>query len=297
MEVLQAEPFQGVAYQPQEDVYFDDGRELELLQFVLDHPNVDQLKGNPQKVLDAVDEFGRTRKYLMNIGGYKSKTVVDLIKARKPQVMVELGGYVGYSAIAFAAALREGGGTVYYSLEKNPEFCKIIVNLVELAGLGDVVKVVIGPSSDSLRRLHADGTLTEIDMLFLDHYKPLYTDDLKVCEELGMIKIGTVLAADNVIKPGNPPYLEYVRSSVGKKKEDIAVIQESSLRGNPNLLYESRLVEGWEPSGVPDVAGNRMGLAYGSLAYDGKSWSRDRNQKHNGPITIGNVDAFGLRAI
>ncbi|KAI0972870.1 catechol O-methyltransferase [Xylaria arbuscula] len=253
MEASRSESFQGVAYQPQEDIYFNDGRELELLQFILNHPNVVQFKGSPQKVLDAIDEFGRTRKYLMNIGEYKSKTVVDLIKARKPQVMVELGGYVGYSAIAFAAALRQGGGTVYYSLEKNPEFGKIITSLVQLAGLGDMVKVVVGSSSDSLRRLHAEGTLTQIDMLFLDHYKPLYTDDLKICEELEMIAIGTVLAADNVIKPGNPPYLEYVRSSVEKKREDVAVMTDSGLRGNPNLLYESRLVEGWEPSGVPDA--------------------------------------------
>ncbi|KAI0862474.1 catechol O-methyltransferase [Xylaria cubensis] len=252
MKASLGEPFQGVAYQPQEDVYFDDGRELELLQFVMDHPDVDQIRGDPQRVLDAIDEFGRTRKYLMNIGEYKSKTVVDLIKARKPQVMVELGAYVGYSAIAFATALREAGGTVYYSLEKNPEFGKVVTKLVDMAGLGDVVKVIVGSSSDSLRQLHADGALPHIDLLFLDHYKPLYTDDLKICEELGLIKVDTILAADNVVKPGNPPYLEYVRSSVGKKRENAAMI-ESGLRGNPNLLYESRLVEGWEPSGVPDA--------------------------------------------
>ncbi|KAK5636586.1 hypothetical protein RRF57_012298 [Xylaria bambusicola] len=211
-----------------------------------------------KKVLDAIDEFGRTRKYLMNIGEYKSKTVVDLIKDRKPQVMVELGGYVGYSAIAFAAALRECGGSVYYSLEKSPEFGKVIVNLTDLAGLGNVIKVVVGSSSDSLRRLHADGALTQIDLLFLDHYKPLYTQYLKICEELGLIKVGTVLAADNVIKPGNPPYLEYVRSSVEKKNRDLAAISEPELKGNPNLIYESRLVEGWEPSGVPNKVRNEM---------------------------------------
>ncbi|KAI0517242.1 S-adenosyl-L-methionine-dependent methyltransferase [Xylaria bambusicola] len=253
MEGGQTQSFQGVAYQPQEDVYFDDGREHELLQFVLNHPKVEQLKRNPQKVLDVIDEFGRTKKYLMNIGEYKSKTVVELIKDRKPQVMVELGGYVGYSAIAFAAALRECGGSVYYSLEKSPEFGKVIMNLADLAGLGEVIRVVVGPSSDSLRRLHADGSLTQIDLLFLDHYKPLYTQDLKICEELGLVKVGTVLAADNVIKPGNPPYLEYVRSSVEKKNEDLTKITESDLKGNPNLIYESRLVEGWEPSGVPDA--------------------------------------------
>ncbi|KAI0455979.1 catechol O-methyltransferase [Xylaria acuta] len=246
------ESFRGVAYQPQGDAYFDDGRELELLQFVLDHPDVDQLKGNPQRVLNAIDEFSRTRKYLMNIGEYKLKTVVDLIKARKPQVMVEIGGYVGYSAIAFSTALREAGGTAYYSLERNPEFGKVITQLVDLAGLGDMVKVIVGLSSDSLRQLHADGALPHIDLLLLDHYKQLYTDDLKICEELGLIEVDTILAADNVIKPGNPPYTEYVRSSVGKKRENAALVTESGLRGNPNLLYESRLIEGREPSGVPD---------------------------------------------
>ena len=109
-------------------------------------------------------------------------------------------------------------------------------------------------------------------MMFLDHYKPAYTTDLKLCETLGMISKGTVLAADNVIQPGNPPYLKYVRSSVQEKR--MALTQESakdtesfSLRsaaqygsieelgaagkGNPNLVYSSELVSSFEPSGVP----------------------------------------------
>ncbi|KAI1269456.1 catechol O-methyltransferase [Xylariaceae sp. FL1019] len=245
--------FEGVAYQVQEEVYFDDGRELELLRYVLNHRRIDQLKGNPQAVLDTIDEFGRTQKYLMNIGAYKSKTVVDLIKSKRPKVMVELGGYVGYSAIAFGAAQREAGGETYYSLEKSAEFGHVIEKLVDLAGLSEVVKVKVGSSSDSLKQLHADGALTFIDLLFLDHYKPLYTPDLKLCEELGLIGVGTVLAADNVIKPGNPPYLEYVRSSVEEKKRRLTDGPKSDPKGNPNLEYESQLVKGWEPSGVPDA--------------------------------------------
>lgn len=161
------------------------------------HPRLAEIRGNPQKVLEAIDEYGRTKKYLMNIGEYKSGIVTDLIKETKPQVMVELGGYCGYSAIAFGAALREAGGQRYYSLEFNPEFGAVISSLVDLAGLHDVVKVEIGASSSSLRRLYADGTLTKIDLMFLDHVKPLYTPDLKLCEELGLIGPGSVLAADN----------------------------------------------------------------------------------------------------
>ncbi|CAN8097339.1 unnamed protein product [Discula destructiva] len=272
-----AEGFTGHAYQPQEEVYFDDGREIALLHFMYNHPKLAEIRGNPQKVLEAIDEYGRTKKYLMNIGEYKSGIVTNLIQEVKPQVMVELGGYCGYSAIAFGAALREAGGQRYYSLEYNPEFGAVISSLVDLAGLRDVVKVEIGASSSSLRRLYADGQLKKIDLLFLDHVKPLYTPDLKLCEELGLIGPGSVLAADNVVKPGNPPYLKYVRSTVEEKRQaykkeagldpdnlpnrqkyqyktgDGDQVLESDVHGNPNLTYESKFVQGWEPSGVPDA--------------------------------------------
>ena len=75
---------------------FDDGREIELLHFVYGHPSVEEIRGSPQKLLEAIDEYGRTKKYLMNVGDDKGRIVTDLIADRKPQVMVELGGYVGY---------------------------------------------------------------------------------------------------------------------------------------------------------------------------------------------------------
>ncbi|RYP72296.1 hypothetical protein DL771_004270 [Monosporascus sp. 5C6A] len=248
---MKHETFHGEVYQPQGDIYFNDGREIALLHFVYNHPQVERMRGNPKKVLEAIDEYARTQKYLMNIGPYKSRTVVDLIKREKPRVMVELGGYVGYSAIAFAAALRAAGGKQYFSMEMNPEFGAVISMLVDLAGLRDIVTVVVGASSDSLRRLHAEGKLGRIDLLFLDHYKPAYTMDLKLCEELGLVGPGSVYAADNVVKPGNPPYLEYVRSTVDQKRRSSRNADGDAPRGNPNLVYESEFIEGWEPSGVP----------------------------------------------
>ena len=212
----------------------------------------------------------------MNVGEDKGKIVSDLIAEVKPQVMVELGGYVGYSALRFGEAVRKAGGQRYFSLERNPEFAAVIMSLVDLAGLSNVVKVVVGASGDSIKRLHAEGQLKRIDLVFLDHYKPAYTSDLKLCEHLGLVRPGTVLAADNVIKPGNPPYLEYVRSSVQQKRKArsdghsngvkdsgidkrwLAQYKEregeetlGEIQGNPNLVYESKLVHSFEPTGVP----------------------------------------------
>lgn len=213
----------------------------------------------------------------MNVGDDKGKIVCDLIAEVKPDTMVELGGYVGYSALLFGDAVRKAGGKRYFSLERNPEFAAVIMSLVDLAGLSDVVKVIVGPSAESIKRLHQNGTMKYIDFMFLDHYKPAYTTDLKLCEHLRLVSPGTVLAADNVIKPGNPPYLKYVRSSVAEKRElyeiggasqpDDAGFKErtknqyrnregeeklsTEIKGNPNLIYESRLVNSFEPTGVP----------------------------------------------
>jgi catechol O-methyltransferase len=207
----------------------------------------------------------------MNVGEDKGKIVTDIIKESKPQVMVELGGYVGYSTILFGAAVRDAGGKRYLSLERSPKFAKVIQSLVEFAGLGGFVVVMVGSSSDGIKKLHGAG-LDTIDVMFLDHYKPAYTTDLKLCEHLGLIKKGTILAADNVIKPGNPPYLEYVRSSVQDKRkrlteesktdtdnfakrtaEQYGQVEELSkeAQGNPNIMYESKLFNSFEPTGVP----------------------------------------------
>jgi predicted O-methyltransferase YrrM len=179
----------------------NDGREIALLHWIFNHPKLEEMRGQPQRVLDAIDEYGKAEKYLMNVGEYKSKTVIDIIHNVKPVTMVELGGYVGYSAIAFGAAARAVGGRRYYSLEQNPEYGAIATLLVDLAGLGDFVKIIVESSVDALRRLHGNGTLEHIDLLFIDHTKPLYTPDLKVAEELGLVKPGSVCVADNGEKP------------------------------------------------------------------------------------------------
>lgn len=54
-----------------------------------------------------------------------------------------------------------------------------------------------------------------------------------------------------VVKPGNPPYLEYVRSTVEQKRQKASNADGKGPKGRPELVYGSKFVEGWEPSGVP----------------------------------------------
>ncbi|TKA79910.1 hypothetical protein B0A49_00986 [Cryomyces minteri] len=301
-------------YQAQEEVFFDDGREIELLHFVYGKPDIEEVRGSPSRVLQAIDEFARTKKYLMNVGEDKGRIVTDLIAEVKPQTMVELGGYIGYSCILFGDAVRKAGGKRYFSLERNPEFAAVIASLVDLAGLSEVVKVIVGSSDVSIKRLHSSGALQHIDLMFLDHYKPAYTTDLKLCEELKLVTPGSVMAADNVIKPGNPPYLEYVRNSVQEKRQALEKSEagggpdarfkdrtanqyakrqgqeklDASIKGNPNLVYESKLTNSFEPTGEPD------GVEITRCNAELKQWEDEQQDIRYGLRGGRNTDPRGL---
>lgn len=77
------------AYAEQEEVYFDDGRETELIRGILGSKDCEKMRGSPHKVLAAIDAFGRQR-YLMNIGQEKGAIVTKLIATQKPKVMVRI---------------------------------------------------------------------------------------------------------------------------------------------------------------------------------------------------------------
>ncbi|KAJ5921311.1 catechol O-methyltransferase 2 [Penicillium verhagenii] len=239
-------------------------RTTRLLRWVFAQSNLDEVRGHPDKVLALIDEFSKDER-MMTVGQGKGKEVLDVIDEVKPETMIELGCFVGYSAILFGDACRRNGGKRYLSLEYNPEWAAIANMLIELAGLRDFVTVLVGRSDVTLDKLYQTGDVKKIELLFIDHYKPAYLTDLKLCEHHGMIVPGSVLAADNVLYPGNPPYLEYVRSTVEEKREaakqgptkgyNTEGMRERTVQsfmpegdvpfletvGNPNLVYKSEL--------------------------------------------------------
>jgi len=87
------------AYQGKTETFFDDGREVELLHFIHSKPDIEEIRDSPQKVLAAIDEYARTKKYLMNVGEDKGRIVSDLIAEVKPETMVSVLG--GLAAITF----------------------------------------------------------------------------------------------------------------------------------------------------------------------------------------------------
>lgn len=181
-----------------------------------------------------MDEFSAKHDFLISVGGHKAQILSGVVANERPKTVVELGGYLGYSAILFADAMRRyqepNQRLRVWSLEMNSGFASIAREMVGLAGLSDIVTVMEGSASESLQKLQKEGTLTDIELLFLDHEEQLYLTDLKVCTELGLLKKGAVIVADNVVRPGAPEYREFVRNNASLKSEGVrGLIQPGDL--------------------------------------------------------------------
>lgn len=223
-----------------------DGREVDLLHYIYRRDDLKLLVNNPANVLNAINEYSTTYNGLINVGPKKGEFITTLIQKHKPSIMLELGGYVGYSAILFGDAMRAHGGK-YVSFEINPELAAVANQLVELAGLRDVVRIIVGSSNDLLRELAGpQNELGVLPMVFIDHWQKLYLGDMWLMEELGAVGTGSVIVADNVIFPGTPEYLRWMQASTAEKK-NLAVEMKGQMEGegrsDAGLIYETSIDE------------------------------------------------------
>ncbi|KAK9765331.1 hypothetical protein K7432_006422 [Basidiobolus ranarum] len=191
----------------------------EYLDFVLSNSNT----GDARSVISAIDEFASTH-LMMHIGSQKGKVIDDLINQKPVQVMIELGGYLGYSAVRFANQLPTKGH--YYSFELNPEYAKTAQKVIDQAGLSSKVTIIIGEfrttSQDFLKKYAID----KVDFAFIDHWKDVYVQDLKIIEELQWLHPGAFVVADNILFPGVPEYKAYIE---GEREKYISKLVEVKL--------------------------------------------------------------------
>ncbi|KAJ5289109.1 hypothetical protein N7478_002139 [Penicillium angulare] len=219
-----------------------DGREQDLLHYVYGRPDIKDIKGQPSKVLSAIDDYHSKFNKLMNIGSAKGQHIVDVINERKPSTMIELGVYVGYSAILFGNAVRSQGGKQYFGIEKNPEMAAVANQLVELAGLQDIVRILVGSSDQVLEELVQDKVVSQIELIFLDHWQDRYLPDLWLLEEWNVLKPNfSVVIADNIIMPGAPEYRRWVEATTAQKRQIVSSDGSGALSPNPDLVYETVL--------------------------------------------------------
>jgi len=174
-------------------------------QRVLEYLKTHVSPGDPQGVLEAMDEFARSQRFLMNVGDVKGRILVEQLNQSSAGNVLELGTYCGYSAILMGQHLSNGH---IDSLEVNPQTAATAREIIDFAGLSAVVTVHDGAAADVIPALGKT-----YDLVFIDHWKDQYLPDLLTIEANGVTAPGTIIVADNVGMFDAGGYLSHVRES------------------------------------------------------------------------------------
>mmetsp|Transcript_22646 Transcript_22646/g.37417 ORF Transcript_22646/g.37417 Transcript_22646/m.37417 type:complete len:280 (-) Transcript_22646:501-1340(-) len=178
---------------------FNELRERSLLGHVIRSST----EGDPDSVLDAMDEFWDT--YFNGKGTTEWKlrgTALDkAIQSRPPQQAMELGTYCGYTAVRIGRLLPHGARLV--SVEIEPLFAAIASKVVEHAGLRDSVTIEIGSVMDRLPAIRSKGLEAPLNVLLLDHKVSEFLPDVQFLEANGMIDQSTAVLCDWNLYPGD----------------------------------------------------------------------------------------------
>jgi 6-phosphogluconolactonase len=111
--------------------------------------------------------------------------------------ILEIGTLGGYSTLWLARALPAGGRLT--TLEIDPAHAAVATDSLTRAGVDDVVDVLVGPATETLDGLVADGA-EPYDFVFIDADKQSIPRYLQ--QTLSLTRPGSVVVVDNVVRGG-----------------------------------------------------------------------------------------------
>jgi caffeoyl-CoA O-methyltransferase len=131
----------------------------------------------------------------MQVSPEQAALLTMLTRLVDAKVAVEIGTFTGYSALAIARGLAEGGRLNCFDI--STEYTDIARRYWELAGVADRIELRIGPAQERLAELPPDPV---VDIAFIDADKssyPTYWGDL-----MPRMRPGGLLVVDNVLWSG-----------------------------------------------------------------------------------------------
>jgi predicted O-methyltransferase YrrM len=170
---------------------------------------------------------------MMEITSDVGKLLHVLVKTIEARHVLEIGTFLGYSAIWMARALAPGGRID--TLEQNPDHVREAREWIARAGFEEAVWVHEGPALETLDRLvreHAGGR--PYDLAFIDAAKGEYPRYLDLSLEL--VRRGGLIVADNTLIAG-------VGAIIDEPTDESARVSIDAVRAfNERLATDPRLV-------------------------------------------------------
>ena len=129
-----------------------------------------------------------------------------LLKAIKARRILEVGTSAGFSTLWFADAMGKNHSTRVITIEMNPQKVERALKNFKEAGVDKIIEIKQGIALDLLRKLKG-----KFDFVFLDADKENIIRYFDIV--LPMVRIGGIIAADNMLYPGHfrPAMRKYAR--------------------------------------------------------------------------------------
>lgn len=151
--------------------------------------------------------YGALKDYPLPVSREAGLLLYMLARSCGARTIVEFGTSFGVSTLHLAAALRDNGGGRLITSEFEPSKVARARENLTAGGLIDLVEIREG---DALQTLSID-LPEQIDLVFLDGAKGLYSDVLSLLE--ARLRRGALIMADNA--DYSPDYLARVRGTAG----------------------------------------------------------------------------------
>ena len=180
-----------------------------LMRQTLDYVFSNAKKNNPKSILQTIDNFVlESGQFLMNVGPEKGEILRDHLVKSKPNNVIELGTFIGYSAVLISSTIGEKSKLT--SIDSDSHSIEIAKELINFAGLDDKVNFMHGNAEEIIPELNFNA-----DFVFIDHAKKKYLSDLKLLEREEIIIKNCTVFADNVgiFKDEMAEYFDHVRNS------------------------------------------------------------------------------------
>ena len=125
-------------------------------------------------------------------GHIQGKLMEMIVRMVRPQRVLEIGTFTGYSALCMAAGLPEGG--LIDTCEVDDELEMMILSFFERSANGEKIRLHIGSALDIAP------TLGECyDLVFIDGDKREYTAYYEMLFDNELVKSGSWILADNIL--------------------------------------------------------------------------------------------------
>lgn len=125
-------------------------------------------------------------------GHIQGKLLELLVKMFRPQSILEIGTFTGYSALCMAAGLEDG--TTIDTCEVDDELQPLAQSFFDRSPHGHKIRQHIGSALDIAPQLGK-----QFDMVFIDGDKREYPAYYNMLMDNGLVHSGSILLADNIL--------------------------------------------------------------------------------------------------